>query len=412
MGNFKSIVVYLTEDIYLKISTDYCISYSLRFKVIHFLSSLVERGLQRDKLFIYYNVKSKNLKRTYGDRYYRQVITYCVAHSYIIPCNHYLKGHYSKSYKLNEPFFKGRLFSTTISARIKEEPTDFTFQPYLAYVSFDSDAQATLNRHIRHFRSFDRIYAWRYSFNGVLNERFWVRRHSETGRVFTNITSLPKVLRRHVLLCGEATAEIDIKNSQPFLAATLYPNSCAEKARYLELVKSGEFYEAINQQLSVPYDLPKKRDNLKCRIFKEVFFGQALNRYEALTVFSNLFPELSAIIKSKKKNGNTSALPLHLQSIEARAMIGNVHTRAVGAGVPIITIHDSALVRVRDVDRVADWIKEAFAAVVGTAPDLRVSRNTMVSNLKPFQATEQGLPLVNLAEAITIQPALELQSSQ
>ena len=39
--------------------------------------------------------------------------------------------------------------------------------------------------------------------------------------------------------------EIDIANSQPLLAANLYPDDSEEKQKYLEIVLEGDFYRTL-----------------------------------------------------------------------------------------------------------------------------------------------------------------------
>jgi hypothetical protein len=70
-------------------------------------------------------------------------------------------------------------------------------------------------------------HAWRLAVDRVVRQRWHFSSDRRTGRVFNNFTSLPKLLRPYALLDRRPCAEIDIRNSQPFFMAALYPSrSC------------------------------------------------------------------------------------------------------------------------------------------------------------------------------------------
>src|ERR1700683_3797358 len=135
MINSKSFTIILTEDIYASISNDLTITRTLRLKIIRFLSLLIEKGLRKDKLFRYYNFQSIFLKTHFGDRYYRRVIIYCSEAGYIFinekyssQVNEYSTRTYTKSYRLNKPFYKGQLCRLSITTGTREQAPNVSVQ--------------------------------------------------------------------------------------------------------------------------------------------------------------------------------------------------------------------------------------------------------------------------------------------
>ena len=95
--------------------------------------------------------------------------------------------------------------------------------------------------------------AWCQSAHAVDCRRWYFTHDPKSGRVFNNLTSLPKVMRRYVLLDGQPCAEIDIRNSQPLFMAGLYQEQSEEARCYAEIVTKGQFYEAIHQASGLPF---------------------------------------------------------------------------------------------------------------------------------------------------------------
>ena len=133
-------------------------------------------------------------------------------------------------------------------------------------------------------------------------------------------------------------AEVDIKNSQPYLLATLYPDASRPEARhYRQLATDGVIYEELMRINGVA---SSARAWGKTEFYK-VIFGDCYVR-ESSALWPGMqreFPILAAVVEGHAGN----ALALALQRIEADIMIAKVVPALADAlpGVPFLTIHDS-----------------------------------------------------------------------
>lgn len=71
--------------------------------------------------------------------------------------------------------------------------------------------------------------AWTMSIDYVDHGRWYFSDDPKSGRVFNNVTSLPKSVRRYILLGGQPCVEIDIRNSQPFFSPDCIPIAARRK---------------------------------------------------------------------------------------------------------------------------------------------------------------------------------------
>ena len=216
--------------------------------------------------------------------------------------------------------------------------------------------------------------AWQQSAHAVESRRWHFSYDPKSGRVFNNLTSLPKVMRSYALLNDQPCAEIDIRNSQPFFLAGLYTDRCAEALRYVEVVASGRFYEALNEASGVPYD-PNDRDALKEATYVQVLFGRRYQSSPLWSGFVKLFPRLSGIIAESKARDHR-LLPIELQRLEASAMIGKVVPRLAVEfpHTPFLTVHDSLVVPCALAEQAAEILKEVIREETGRIPSLRITR--------------------------------------
>ena len=216
--------------------------------------------------------------------------------------------------------------------------------------------------------------AWRRSANAVDCRRWYFTHDPKSGRVFNNVTSLPKSMRGYLLLDGQACSEIDIRNSQPLFMAGLYPEKSEEARHYEEIVTSGRFYEAINQAggLSIGQD---DRERLKKAIYSQVLFGRCYLSSKLWKGFQQLFPILAEII-AVSKSKDYRLLPIELQRLEASAMIGKVVPRLTTElpNIPFLTVHDSLLVPHQYASRCEEILKQVIEDTTGLTPNLRITK--------------------------------------
>lgn len=204
---------------------------------------------------------------------------------------------------------------------------------------------------------------YRRSVEAIHNGEHYMITDYKTGRLFNNFTNLWSDLREFLRIEGEGVAEIDIANSQPLLAANLYPEDSEEKQKYLTIVLEGNFYRLLEAASGKKYPDYKK---LKKLVFAQVFFGKNSegNGRPLLRAFMNLFPELFSIFQVMKEF-QKNKLALALQSVEADLVIGKVVESLRLMKIPCLTVHDSILSKVSDADRVYSILNRELKVLIG-----------------------------------------------
>ena len=227
------------------------------------------------------------------------------------------------------------------------------------------------------------------------------------GRYDTNFTRLPGELVPHLTIDCQQLTEIDIRNSQPFFAVSLFnPSPEVERVMtdflgsrltmyiislqlahyedvmlYTSLVQSGGFYEFMMDQFRANGIEFADRDEAKDLIFT-VYFGKnnAVHYSAAVRLFRSLFPNVwTAFVAIKEKEHNR--LAILLQRIESHVML-NLAARRIISELPevkFITKHDSllpaGLMVTSGVEGVEKILTEVVTEVVGVKPLLKVKNS-------------------------------------
>ena len=189
------------------------------------------------------------------------------------------------------------------------------------------------------------------------NKEFFQSISEKTSRVYNTLSSLQREVRYLVRLDNEPSIEIDISGSQPLLLNEFYTKETEESYRFKELTESGEFYKKLAKETGLDYMETRK---LKDELYR-VLFGPCKWNYEQkiLSWFLFKFPELwHEIIKHKQKHH--SEVPIILQQKESDVVICGVVRQFRELNIPILTVHDSFIVRRRDKELLEKTIKEQF----------------------------------------------------
>lgn len=232
-------------------------------------------------------------------------------------------------------------------------------------------------------------------------------------RMHTTLTNLKSELR-NFLSFGEGNerlVSIDIANSQPYIALTMFNNykglvnnnkvfnnninnklqqilpmlenlfqsSTNEDFKlYLSLVSnvdknSQDIYTYMQQQslkqIGITY---KSRSEVKLEMLK-VFFSSNRHHTDTKKLFSMLFPSVNEVfttIKSKQKN----LLACVLQSLESYIVL-NIITKKIARrypNIPLFTIHDSVATTSQYKDVVYKFMEDELTKAVGYPPKLKL----------------------------------------
>lgn len=271
-------------------------------------------------------------------------------------------------------------------------------------------------------------------FNDKLNRHISI--DSFAGRIYSELTSLPKGLRPYLRLKNESSELmiVDIKSSQPYFIGTLflhynellplipqfYPIAHKIKKHtnkpdvriFLEDCINGYFYQRIMDASGLT------KDEVKQAMFQHIFYSSASNQHRIQAVkeerlkFRNLFmsiypsvykllvalkrtqkqtlPFVYEISKRKKGKGKmyiTTNLIATL--LEVIFVINKIAKRLSDDGVPVCLIHDAFIFRKQDLDKFDQIFNEAFHEFKIRPPKLDIQELKGGDNIiKPSISTE------------------------
>lgn len=234
------------------------------------------------------------------------------------------------------------------------------------------------------------------------------------GRVHTNVTRIPREIRKFLRVGGENLVGIDIRNAQPLLiylyamkyldrpgterraekreedggSSITMSNSESQKLqgienkqltktesatsdelqKYLKLCESGQLYEYLQERSgdTVP------REEFKRLCYAHIFYGSNNIHSPMTRLFGREFPTVHTVIKQAKRK-DYARLACEMQRIESDLMIHGVCASLMETcpQAPLITIHDAIYTTSAYVTTVQHAITTTFAAV-GLSPSMKV----------------------------------------
>jgi hypothetical protein len=146
------------------------------------------------------------------------------------------------------------------------------------------------------------------------------------GRMHTNFTILKSFIRKNCLIIdGEETHEIDIKNSQPLFLTKIIQDSGTKWVKTEEfelfryLTKEGMYYQYVMDCSGI-----KDRKLIKEWTYR-VLFGKNASNSKADKLFASLFPTIHHFIKLyKREKGNYKILAYELQKAESSLVFNGI----------------------------------------------------------------------------------------
>lgn len=235
-----------------------------------------------------------------------------------------------------------------------ELPTPTDDRPAIPGLSLDKDKAHQILSQIASDRGWTRrtLEAWHARI-----EDFSSAYHvGTTGRIFTDGNMLPKEVREALLIDGETTVEIDVKNCHPLLLATIYQTPSEESARWKALCESGRTYEEFMAKFTLSREAAKHEQLLP------FFYGG--KRPMAEQFLSENFPELLERITSFPRNGPKSLAHV-LQRMESDIIV-----EAVCGAFRALSVHDAVRVKASDELAATRIIQDLFYERHGLRPIL------------------------------------------
>lgn len=257
----------------------------------------------------------------------------------------------------------------------------------------------------------------------ILNGNISYSVDNTSCRFHSNITYMLKGLRSFLRINGEPLANIDIKNSQPYLSTLLLTNpskvsgltknpdfarllqtlkvsTSPDVEKYIDLAISGQIYEFLMDEflkegLELPEDSEKRRTAVKKQVLRILFAPNRMpldetNR-KAREIFSNRFPSVHEVFSlvrghervkdkndKKAKFRNFKRFAILLQRIESHLILEVIIKRIYKElpGVIAVTIHDSIMTgtitdRINEISKI---MTEELTCYVGYQPRIKVER--------------------------------------
>jgi hypothetical protein len=160
---------------------------------------------------------------------------------------------------------------------------------------------------------------------------------------------LKSFIRKNCLLIdGEETCEIDIKNSQPLFLSKLIDESNTRWVKpdefelFSTLVRDGNYYQFLIDKLQLENKLVAKKLTYK------VFFGQNRDNSKIDQMFIRLFPTIHNFIKLyKSEHKDYKVLAYDLQKAESNLVFNQIIKKIMNLNpdIKIITVHDSIIIQ-------------------------------------------------------------------
>jgi len=354
-----------------------------------------------------------------------------------IESRNYSAGRFSYSYRLSNQMFSQdfRKVTATDSKFIKKiekfkkdrmiYKTDIEKAVFDKLHELDLDFETAYD-FVETIEDNNKYISYKIAASNFQDRHFFVET-DRNGRIHTNITNLPKVLRRFLSWEGERLIEIDISNAQPFFLNELLidysyndqrildstrnfqntdefyteiqnttvqctdktnPNPCTSPyvvdffdQHYIEHTVSGSFYDMFQEHLNFSMSLDYSRAQVKT-VVMGIFNGDESRRYydrwvgSEAKIFENLFSNTLNVIREWKVEDH-KRLSNKLQRIEADLMIKGVFRRILQQNphVPIYTIHDGLLTIPAHAVYVESVIRDECAKVFGIVPKIIIKHD-------------------------------------
>jgi hypothetical protein len=228
------------------------------------------------------------------------------------------------------------------------------------------------------------------------------------GRVHSPVTNLRRVVRPALRIMGQRLAELDIASSQPLILGYVAgkvlsgdwgldavtrlgvegpaPRSFAgldlspwsgqppmDVREFVSMCETGRFYQTVADSWGMPCDTLEANRMVKRSVYKFVLFGPVRTGKQRWELFRRRWPNVASTLASIKQH-DYGTCSRALQRLESALVIGGAveRLRSMHEGIPVQTIHDSALV-IDDGDAI-ETVRSVMAAEfarIGLAPRIR-----------------------------------------
>jgi len=199
----------------------------------------------------------------------------------------------------------------------------------------------------------------------------WFARDKTGRRLHSPATNLPRYLRPALRLRGDdRLVGLDLRCSQLVFGAALMLGAGLahhqDVALFIDSACTGDLYRvtyAACHDGALPTE--EQRDEWKRLIFQHWWYPNTHWQRSATNPIASLltaaFPNVSDWILEQKRRAGYAGFPIDLQRRESAVFIDSLALALRDAEIPVLTIHDSIVVRERDEQRAHALLLEALA---------------------------------------------------
>lgn len=383
-------------------------------------------------------LKSSLLKKKVHN--YEDYLNYLVERKYLEKDDYYVVGKQSKTYSLTDEYLSDGIlakkirYSEGFKKRIDEDLELRTagkkkypeLYDWFTILDIDYDAVKTKIQEMwnNHELSNRQVHYYDTSVENFRNKELFFVVDSKGARLYSNLTSMPKIFRPYLSCLGEKLVSIDIGSSQPFMATCLLnyefykpskeenglvtldsltksegkfnavsnlPNHIRKVGElfengavsidglniYRQSILNGSIYETFAEKVKDVIGNDMNRDVAKKELCKVLFSKDPQKKPSGYKfVFSDLYPDTFRVFHECKRSKH-SYFAILLQAIESHIVLDNIVKRFVSSydnRYPVFTIHDSVITTSENEDKLLSIMREELMRMVGIMPRLKVER--------------------------------------
>lgn len=337
------------------------------------------------------------MKALINDRKLKVILQYLIDNKYITTNGYYKASETSKEYAINydkvgsQNWLKYILKDNKLISNIDKEKQNRMTQElkldkgYQVSLYWNKELELNTRKARKHLpelyaRSKDIGNSAEHSLvnwevQDISNNYMWVK-DTFGNRLHTRLTSLKSDFRKYLTIDSKPLGQVDISNSQPLFLYLLMKEdkriNKEEIERFGELVLNGKFYSGLAEALDVDYTKENKA-KIKEGLF-QVWYGGIKSEKDSLTdtyiAFKSLFPDILKYVNHLKRDYYKDCCQL-MQRTEADFIFKSVTRIDKELGyhkVPLLTIHDSIVTTLDNLDLVTSLLIECFQDLYNVKP--------------------------------------------
>lgn len=401
-------------------------------KCYYIISTLINRAVFNKAEYFspecYVHLHTKTLEQVITTRTLNKVLSFLIDNQFIEVNNTYLKGEFSKSYRLGEKYRnekyvvienEDKKLLNKITKKQQNRALELLKNNSLSEYRYLRDnllgveidgkaARQYIENALAHkqplpdkqkksktgnfyytekerYFNIDTYNDYMAAIIAVENGEINFNIDHKNNRVYSFITNLPSLLRPFLRYKGNPLVSLDITSSQPlFLYKVLLSYAGKNKAlqaelkKYKELLESGNLYEYIGEKAGVT-----NRNEIKTKFFSDFLFCKNTTQTPFTKVVATIFPELTKAVRTIKKNDYKMLANL-LTKVESKTMITKV-VRRINNEIPdsfCLTIHDSILTENSTVDEVYNIMLDEIEKETGIQANIKIEVCEEVSGIE------------------------------